>query len=75
MVQGAAALLACGQMETPLRALIYLAACQQQEGGFPQNFWLNGDPYWRGVQLDEIAFPIVLAWRMQQCDALSGFDP
>ena len=75
MVQGATALLACGQTETPLRALIYLAACQQQDGGFPQNFWLNGDPYSRGVQLDEIAFPIVLAWRMHQCDALSGFDP
>jgi glucoamylase len=58
-----------------LRALIYLAACQQADGGFPQNFWLDGEPYWRGVQLDEIAFPIILAWRMHQCGALAGFDP
>ena len=75
MVQSATALLACGHTETPLRALIYLAACQQEDGGFPQNFWLDGEPYWRGVQLDEIAFPIILAWRMHQYCALSGFDP
>ena len=75
MVQSATALLACGHTETPLRALIYLAACQQADGGFPQNFWLDGEPYWRGVQLDEIAYPIILAWRMHECGALAGFDP
>lgn len=75
MVQSATALLACGHTETPLRALIYLAACQQDDGGFPQNFWLDGEPYWSGVQLDEIAFPILLAWRMHRMAALSGFDP
>jgi glucoamylase len=75
MFQSATALLACGHTETPLRALIYLASCQQADGGFPQNFWLDGEPYWRGVQLDEIAYPIVLAWRMRECGALTGFDP
>jgi glucoamylase len=75
MVQTATALLASGHTETPLRGLIYLATCQQEDGGFPQNFWLNGEPYWRGVQLDQIAFPILLAWRMCQIGALSDFDP
>ncbi len=75
MFQSATALLACGHTETPLRALIYLASCQQADGGFPQNFWLDGEPYWSGVQLDEIAYPIVLAWRMDQAGALAGFDP
>jgi glucoamylase len=32
-------------------------------GRFPQNAWLNGDPYWTSTQLDEQAMPILLAWR------------
>ncbi len=75
MVQSATALLACGHTETPLRALIYLAASQQEDGGFPQNFWLDGEPYWRGIQLDEVAFPVILAWRILQTGALCNFDP
>ena len=36
------------------------------DGGFPQNFWIDGDPYWKGIQLDEVAFPIMLAWRLRK---------
>lgn len=75
MVNSATGLLAAGNTETPLRALIYLAASQQADGGFPQNFWINGEPYWRGIQLDEVAFPILLAWRLRRQGALRDFDP
>lgn len=75
MVQSATALLACGDLVTPLRALVYLASSQQSDGGFPQNFWLDGTPYWQGIQLDEVAFPIVLAWRLWRAKALQDFDP
>lgn len=75
MVNSATGLLAAGKAETPLRALIYLATSQQPDGGFPQNFWLNGEPYWRGIQLDEVAFPILLAWRLNRENALLDFDP
>ena len=75
LVHSAGGLLAAGNMETPLRALIYLATTQRPDGGFHQNFWLNGDPYWRGVQLDEVAFPILLAWRLHRLSALQEFDP
>jgi glucoamylase len=75
MVQIATALLAAGNTETPLRALIYLATCQRPDGGFPQNFWLDGEPFWGGVQLDEVAFPILLACRLHREGALRGFDP
>jgi glucoamylase len=75
MVNSATALLACGDHVTPLRALIYLACSQQPDGGFPQNFWIDGTPYWKGVQLDEVAFPIMLAWRLWKEDALEEFDP
>ena len=75
MVNSATALLAAGDTATPLRALIYLAVSQYADGGFPQNFWVNGDAYWSGVQLDEVAFPIMLAWRLHSEKALADFDP
>ncbi len=75
MVQGATGLLAVGDTSTPLRALIYLAITQRPDGGFYQNFWINGDPYWSGIQLDEVSFPILLAWRLWKTNALGNFDP
>jgi glucoamylase len=75
MTHTATALLAAGDRETPLRALIYLTATQGDDGGFPQNFWINGDSYWRGIQLDEVAFPVLLAWRLHEQGALREFDP
>jgi glucoamylase len=75
MVNSATAMLAAGDRITPLRALIYLNVSQQDNGGFAQNFWINGDAYWSGIQLDETAFPILLAWRLRQEKALQQFDP
>ncbi len=76
MVNSATGLLAAGDLATPLRALIYLACTQRDDGGFPQNFWIDGQPYWQGIQLDEVAFPIMLAWRLVHAGATMGaFDP
>ena len=74
MVQTATALLACGRAETARRALVYLACTQKPDGGFAQNFWIDGRPYWNGVQLDEVAFPIILAWRLWKENALGEMD-
>jgi glucoamylase len=73
MVQSATALLACGRTETARRGLTYLACTQRPHGGFAQNFWINGTPYWSGLQLDEVAFPIILAWRLWKVNGLGGF--
>jgi glucoamylase len=54
------ALLACGAEDEALRVLRYLRATQEADGSWPQNCWLDGRPYWRGIQLDECAFPILL---------------
>ncbi len=70
MVQTATALLACGRSETARRALVYLACTQQPDGGFAQNFWIDGTPYWSGKQLDEVAFPMILAWRLWKAGGL-----
>lgn len=75
MVNSATGLLASGDKVTPLRALVYLACSQQPDGGFPQNFWIDGTPYWKGIQLDEVALPIMLAWRLWKAEALEQFDP
>jgi glucoamylase len=80
-VQAATGLLAAGYTETALRALIYLSIAQLPDGGFYQNFWVDGEGNWRGVQLDEVAFPILLAWRLHSMKDLTGaialkeFDP
>lgn len=75
MCQSVTGLLAAGHTEVPLRALIYLACTQRQDGGFYQNFWIDGRPYWRGSQLDETAFPVLLAWHLRKSRALEAFDP
>lgn len=76
LVQSATALLATGQTGTPLRALIWLAAIQLPDGRFPQNSWIDGEAYWCGVQLDEIAAPILLSWRVHREGVTLGrFDP
>ena len=74
MVQTATALLACGHVATARRALVYLACTQEPDGGFAQNFWIDGTPYWSGEQLDEVAFPVLLAWRLWKADALGELD-
>jgi glucoamylase len=75
MVQNALGLLAAGNRQTPLRALIYLATSQQADGSFAQNFWIDGTPHWKNIQLDEAAFPILLAHRLWREGALEQFDP
>ena len=53
-------LLACGANGEAVRVLDYLRAIQEADGHWPQNAWLDGTIYWRGIQLDETAFPILL---------------
>ncbi len=74
MVQTATALMACNRITSARRALIYLACTQKTDGGFAQNFWVNGTAYWSGVQLDETAYPLVLAWQLWKANALDGFE-
>ena len=46
---------------------------QQSDGHFPQNSLVSGTPSWNGIQLDETAYPIILAWQLRSYDpALTG---
>ena len=60
LVENAGGLLAAGAYDDALRVLHYLEATQEADGHWAQNMWLDGRPYWNGLQMDETAFPILL---------------
>lgn len=60
LVETAFGFLAAGACSDALRVLRYLEATQEADGHWAQNMWLDGSPYWMGLQMDEAAFPILL---------------
>jgi glucoamylase len=74
LVQCATALLAFGADEEVRNTLQYLIATQKEDGSWYQNQWLGGSPYWEGLQLDEVAFPVLLAASMAEREALNGIE-
>ncbi|OBQ81950.1 glucan 1,4-alpha-glucosidase [Mesorhizobium sp. WSM3873] len=61
LVETAGGFLAAGDARQALDILTYLRSIQQPDGHWPQNCWSNGTPYWPGIQMDECAFPLLLA--------------
>jgi glucoamylase len=59
MVETLGGMLACGAHREAVRGLDYLRATQEADGHWAQNMWLDGTPYWQGVQMDETALPIL----------------
>ena len=56
---------AMGDRATANRLLDYLFGVQQQlDGSFPQNSFVDGRPIGRGLQMDQIALPLVLAYQL-----------
>jgi glucoamylase len=41
-------------------------ATQEDDGKWSQNLWLSGNPHWQGLQMDEIALPIILLDKCHQ---------
>jgi len=72
LVESAQALLARGAPGEARAVLGYLMATQNVDGHWHQNQWLGGKPYWQGIQLDETAFPVLLAASLAGRDALAG---
>lgn len=60
-VEVAFARLAIGDVEAADRTLSWLVAAQQADGHWTQNAYPDGRPFWTGVQLDEVALPVLLA--------------
>jgi len=77
--QCAMALLALGDKETPVAAMNYLKTVQVSaatpdnqgaSGWYLQKSHVDGTPEWIGVQLDQTAMPIMLAWKLSQAGLL-----
>lgn len=66
LVETGFALLAIGDREGARRMLHYLAATQVEDGHWRQNFYPDGRPFWTGIQLDEVGFPILLAAKLRE---------
>jgi glucoamylase len=60
LVEIAGGFIAIGALEHVRRVLRYLQVTQEPDGHWSQNMWLDGRPYWHGVQMDETALPILL---------------
>jgi glucoamylase len=75
LVEGAGGLLAAGNDEDACRTLFYLICTQEADGHWPQNMWLDGTPYSGGMQMDETAFPILLASTFKRMGKLIDIDP
>ena len=74
LVETAGALLAARANTEALRVLRYLESTQLADGHWPQNMWLDGSPYWNGIQMDETAFPILLVDMAYREKALNRDD-
>jgi glucoamylase len=74
LVESAGALLTLGAQREARDILRYLIATQLADGHWSQNQWLGGNPYWQGIQLDEAAFPVLLASRLEEKDWLGGIE-
>lgn len=72
LVETAGGFLAAGDANEALAILEYLREVQLASGHWPQNLWLDGRPYWAGVQMDECAFPILLADLLHRHRHLTG---
>jgi glucoamylase len=60
----ATALLDAGDSDAALRAFRHLQSRQRSDGGWYQNWRLDGTPHWQSTELDQVALPILLAWRL-----------
>lgn len=74
MVNSAIACLASGDKKGALDGIHFLIGTQEPEGHWPQCFWVDGSPYWKGLQLDEVGFPILLADLLKRDNCLLPFD-
>ncbi len=69
LYQVATAQMALGDKAAAIRAVDYLFKYQQREdGSFPQISWLDGRSVGDSIQLDEIAYPLILAYQLGKTD-------
>ncbi len=69
LYQVATAQMALGDNAAAIRALEYLFKYQQRDdGSFPQISWLDGRTVGDSIQMDEISYPLILAYQLGKTD-------
>jgi glucoamylase len=74
LVETAGGLLAAGATASAKAVLDYLVGTQEADGHWSQNSWLDGRPYWSGIQIDETGFPILLYDMLLRAGAIEPSD-
>ncbi|MGH2563934.1 MAG: glycoside hydrolase family 15 protein, partial [Ginsengibacter sp.] len=69
--ESAGGFLALKAKDDTMRILNYLMSTQKEDGSWPQNMWLEGTPHWKGLQVDQTAFPILI---VERCDRAKAID-
>ena len=70
----ATALLDAGDRDAAMRAFRHLQSHQRSDGGWAQNWFVDGTPHWTSNELDQVALPILLTWRLGLAGSLDH-DP
>ena len=70
LVESAGGFLALKAKTDALRILNYLMSTQNAYGSWPQNMWLEGTPHWKGLQMDQVALPVLLTFKCYQEKAI-----
>lgn len=74
LYQVATAYMGLGDKAAAQRALNYLFDVQQRgDGSFPQITWVDGKPLGDAVQMDEVSFPLILAYQLGRTDRETYF--
>lgn len=73
-VEAGYGLLAASQEDDARRMLAYLIATQNPDGHWSQNFYPDGTAFWKGIQLDEVGMPILLACSLADRDSLGSLE-
>ncbi len=74
LVEIAGGFLAAGAHHDARGVIRFLEVTQEADGHWSQNMWLDGLPYWTGIQMDEAALPILLVDLAARCGALSEHE-
>ena len=73
-VSGRAIFITLRRLSTPLAiapprivcSTICFSVQQKPDGSFPQNSWVDGRPIGNGLQMDQVALPLVLAYQLER---------
>lgn len=70
LAESASGFIALQTKDDALRIVNYLMSTQKADGSWPQNMWLAGDPYWKGIQMDQTALPLLLLDKYNRHNAI-----